>query len=484
MSPAVHDAAAAAGGAAAIVSSVGCMRALSECGGSVSQSRPLSRPTTSLSGCRMSSGGWGSPLPASRGFQRGNTSPSQAQSRSLLQQSPRAARVASPLPLPTSPPALPAVPSNGYRSSSHVETNKNVRRTSESETEEAATAQLSSQLTSSPATTAAARLSSSVSSTTSSSSSTSSSRSTGVAADPLPTSPPPSSSAATATTPPSSSSSSSSQSSGRTDPSGWEEDDAVHECRGCSSRFSLFLRKHHCRQCGLIYCDGCSRNRRRVRGGGEELVRVCDKCDGSISREGEDDRQRAADSASVQPTQLAPRPSPSPPPASSHPHAEQTSASTAQRRQPQHQTSQSLSSIPSVTLTSSFTSPSSASAPSDTAAAAASADSGDRSALVSALLDELLCAEAVLRHAKLVRDEMEVTVMQLVTEIVEREREATTAPSTAAAAENSGKKLEVEAGAGGAEAEEQEMKQLRCRVDELQRENARLRARLEQQTVR
>ncbi|KAJ2553073.1 hypothetical protein GGH95_005695, partial [Coemansia sp. RSA 1836] len=43
--------------------------------------------------------------------------------------------------------------------------------------------------------------------------------------------------------------------------SAWEPDEATAICRQCSRRFSLFLRRHHCRRCGLVFCDGCSSHR-------------------------------------------------------------------------------------------------------------------------------------------------------------------------------------------------------------------------------
>lgn len=37
----------------------------------------------------------------------------------------------------------------------------------------------------------------------------------------------------------------------------WEDDDAVSNCRGCESLFTVSLRKHHCRGCGGVFCDRC-----------------------------------------------------------------------------------------------------------------------------------------------------------------------------------------------------------------------------------
>jgi len=38
----------------------------------------------------------------------------------------------------------------------------------------------------------------------------------------------------------------------------FQADDDVIECPVCRSEFSLFTRKHHCRLCGLIFCDSCT----------------------------------------------------------------------------------------------------------------------------------------------------------------------------------------------------------------------------------
>ncbi|KAJ2534513.1 hypothetical protein EV175_007023, partial [Coemansia sp. RSA 1933] len=43
--------------------------------------------------------------------------------------------------------------------------------------------------------------------------------------------------------------------------SAWEADDATAVCHQCSRRFTLFLRRHHCRRCGLVFCDTCSQRR-------------------------------------------------------------------------------------------------------------------------------------------------------------------------------------------------------------------------------
>ena len=69
----------------------------------------------------------------------------------------------------------------------------------------------------------------------------------------------------------------------------WEADEARDDCNFCLAKFSFSRRRHHCRACGLLVCNGCSRERARVPGYGLLAVRVCDACRiGSIaSKKGE-----------------------------------------------------------------------------------------------------------------------------------------------------------------------------------------------------
>eukprot|EP01048_Picozoa_sp_COSAG05_P010974 COSAG05_NODE_1002_length_6238_cov_4.988597_3_plen_786_part_00 len=40
----------------------------------------------------------------------------------------------------------------------------------------------------------------------------------------------------------------------------WQPDSHASECPGCQRQFGLFLRKHHCRGCGQVFCNSCSRH--------------------------------------------------------------------------------------------------------------------------------------------------------------------------------------------------------------------------------
>ena len=37
----------------------------------------------------------------------------------------------------------------------------------------------------------------------------------------------------------------------------WSNDKDYTKCYNCHNKFSFFLRKHHCRKCGKIYCYKC-----------------------------------------------------------------------------------------------------------------------------------------------------------------------------------------------------------------------------------
>ena len=69
----------------------------------------------------------------------------------------------------------------------------------------------------------------------------------------------------------------------------WVPDSMTKECMICSTKFSAFQRKHHCRRCGRVVCTSCSPHRVSlvtgeggvVSGGGEgggKLERTCREC--------------------------------------------------------------------------------------------------------------------------------------------------------------------------------------------------------------
>eukprot|EP00598_Pedospumella_elongata_P001530 CAMPEP_0184979828 /NCGR_PEP_ID=MMETSP1098-20130426/9940_1 /TAXON_ID=89044 /ORGANISM="Spumella elongata, Strain CCAP 955/1" /LENGTH=319 /DNA_ID=CAMNT_0027503161 /DNA_START=63 /DNA_END=1022 /DNA_ORIENTATION=+ len=69
----------------------------------------------------------------------------------------------------------------------------------------------------------------------------------------------------------------------------WELDKEVTYCRDCRRTFSMSLRRHHCRNCGGIYCDECSLSNAEIRG-----VKVDRGCKGCIRGETPGDNVRIA----------------------------------------------------------------------------------------------------------------------------------------------------------------------------------------------
>lgn len=68
-----------------------------------------------------------------------------------------------------------------------------------------------------------------------------------------------------------------SDASGRADH--WLRDDTADSCTKCKVRFGLTERRHHCRNCGHVFCSRCSRYESeimqlRIR----RPVRVCQDC--------------------------------------------------------------------------------------------------------------------------------------------------------------------------------------------------------------
>lgn len=59
----------------------------------------------------------------------------------------------------------------------------------------------------------------------------------------------------------------------------WVPDEAVTKCSACSSDFGPFLRRHHCRNCGDVFCDKCTHGRTALTAEEDApIVRVCDRC--------------------------------------------------------------------------------------------------------------------------------------------------------------------------------------------------------------
>ncbi|XP_065773341.1 RUN and FYVE domain-containing protein 1 isoform X7 [Muntiacus reevesi] len=57
----------------------------------------------------------------------------------------------------------------------------------------------------------------------------------------------------------------------------WLKDDEATHCKQCEKEFSISRRKHHCRNCGHIFCNTCSSNELALPSY-PRPVRVCDSC--------------------------------------------------------------------------------------------------------------------------------------------------------------------------------------------------------------
>lgn len=63
---------------------------------------------------------------------------------------------------------------------------------------------------------------------------------------------------------------------------GWIIDQDVKKCLLCNKAFSLFLRRHHCRNCGYVVCDSCSSHRAIIRQLKEEATSVFSRPDSRV----------------------------------------------------------------------------------------------------------------------------------------------------------------------------------------------------------
>ena len=55
----------------------------------------------------------------------------------------------------------------------------------------------------------------------------------------------------------------------------WVADEDRDSCQQCNRTFWLFVRRHHCRSCGDVFCYSCSSQSVQL---GSTSQRVCDKC--------------------------------------------------------------------------------------------------------------------------------------------------------------------------------------------------------------
>ncbi|XP_047332503.1 protein FREE1-like [Impatiens glandulifera] len=65
----------------------------------------------------------------------------------------------------------------------------------------------------------------------------------------------------------------------------WIPDEAVNKCNSCGANFGPFFRRHHCRNCGDIFCDKCTQGRISLTTDEDaQSVRVCDRCMAEVTQ--------------------------------------------------------------------------------------------------------------------------------------------------------------------------------------------------------
>ncbi|XP_052201886.1 protein FREE1 [Diospyros lotus] len=81
----------------------------------------------------------------------------------------------------------------------------------------------------------------------------------------------------------------------------WIPDEAVSKCTACGTDFSAFVRKHHCRNCGDIFCDKCTHGRIALTADeNAQPVRVCDRCMAEVTQRLSIAKEAASKSAAMQ----------------------------------------------------------------------------------------------------------------------------------------------------------------------------------------
>jgi hypothetical protein len=96
----------------------------------------------------------------------------------------------------------------------------------------------------------------------------------------------------------------------------WQSDDSRKNCYMCEADFTFFRRRHHCRKCGNLVCNSCSKGRATIRAHPQQQ-RVCEVCmapkrdlstakgihasvGSNASGDGMDDEERAQEEADFQ----------------------------------------------------------------------------------------------------------------------------------------------------------------------------------------
>lgn len=78
-------------------------------------------------------------------------------------------------------------------------------------------------------------------------------------------------------------------------PANWTPDSEAPQCKNCKKDFGFFRHRHHCRQCGCVFCSDCSSKvSEMVRGyEGQGPQRICDRCEAHIQAKKIADERKA-----------------------------------------------------------------------------------------------------------------------------------------------------------------------------------------------
>lgn len=81
----------------------------------------------------------------------------------------------------------------------------------------------------------------------------------------------------------------------------WVPDEAVAKCTACATDFNAFVRRHHCRNCGDIFCDKCTHGRIALTADeNAQRVRVCDRCMVEVTQRLSNAKEAASKSVGLQ----------------------------------------------------------------------------------------------------------------------------------------------------------------------------------------